>query len=1061
VTFSGFLRVIRYTVAILLTLTFAAGVIGATWYFSESSTSVQREEAIQRANATVSGLAVNYDEQITRHILALDQTLADMARDWEADPRRFDLETSRARAKILTGISRDMFLADENGIIRQASVSDFLGQNVSNLDAFRDAAEHANDKPKLYLGGAAVNPIMRQWHLDAARTLHHPDGSFAGIIDADYRMSAINDVFTTASPPGNGFAALINLTDGKMRAVFGSAGGTPDSSIADTPMFAAVDGAETGLWVGPSATDAVGRIHAFRRVPGRDLAIIVGVDQEEVLRPVVVWQRQTRAFSGAITALTLMISVLLLNVMRAGRRRLVRAREAQARFATATALAEVSRAQADAVARRLQATFSAVMDGVAIFDPHLNLVEWNGLFPERSGVNASFVRTGMPMEDVLRTQAQQGYFGAVTDIEAEVDRRTTLLRAGNFGASQSFQAHDRSIELRCRPLAEGGFVALYTDVTDARRARQALRDARESLGREQSDRMRFLGVIAFEMRARVAVLMRSVSRLHPAEPAQAQAVKRARGVGETLASLATDVVEVPVMEAGGLRLKPALVAVRTLLQEVVDTIQPEAQEHGITVYLVVNEAAPAELIADPDRIRQVMTLLLSEAVRTAAPDTMWLLADAGDGEREALRLTIRGFGSPIPEAERAGRFPSINEVAVPDQAAIGADSAVAYAAGVAHADAVHVGVVQGDAAHADVVYGGGTFLGPAIARHLSMLMGGDLRCAGWSTMDGRTGNDFILSLPPDLLPGQRGRAPGQAPVEGRPLPRTRVLLIGDPTGLRMAAVTMLRRDGHMVEAAASADEAVPMLENAPYDVVFMDAVPAGGIPSGNIPSGNIPSGNIPSGNVPFGKSVETAIATIRDMSGPARDVPLIVLAPEHDEITARGWREAGADDIMAQDPTLEDLAGAIGRNVWLSRTFAQGMGFMPGLEEEMEEGIPILAAGRIAELKANIPVDDLLDMVEECIADLFHRLPAFRRSLDAGAPGAITAHTHAMVGMAAGYGMAVLEARLRAILTAVRARRLDTIDGAAEVVEADLTRAAGALRRALRHTQTARSGAKT
>ena len=88
-------------------------------------------------------------------------------------------------------------------------------------------------------------------------------------------------------------------------------------------------------------------------------------------------------------------------------------------------------------------------------------------------------------------------------------------------------------------------------------------------------------------------------------------------------------------------------------------------------------------------------------------------------------------------------------------------------------------------------------------------------------------------------------------------------------------------------------------------------------------------------------------------------------------------------------------------------------------------------------------------MVEECIADLFHRLPAMRRSLAAGAPGAITAQAHAMVGMAGGYGMAVLEARLRAILNAVRTRRLGTIDGAAVVLEADLTRAAAALRRKL------------
>jgi CheY-like chemotaxis protein len=311
-----------------------------------------------------------------------------------------------------------------------------------------------------------------------------------------------------------------------------------------------------------------------------------------------------------------------------------------------------------------------------------------------------------------------------------------------------------------------------------------------------------------------------------------------------------------------------------------------------------------------------------------------------------------------------------------------------------------------------------------VARYLTTIMDGRARCAGWSTLDGRTGNDFILTLPLDLLPGQRGRAPGQAPAKGRPLPRTRVLLAGPLTGLRQAAVTMLRRDGHMVDAIATGWEAMRTLRDAPYDIVFMDSV--------------MPD-----------MSIETALANIREMSGPARAAPLIVLAPPHDQTEGRAWRDTGAGDVLTNNPTLEEFVSAIGRHLWLSRSFVPGLGSMPGLDEETEEGVPILAANRIAELRANIPPEELLDMVEECIADLFHRLPALRRSLAVGAAGAITAQAHAMVGMAGGYGLAVLEARLRAILVAVRARRLDTIDGAAAVIEADLTRGAAALRRRL------------
>ena len=874
---SGFFRSIRYGLSILATLAVAGGVIGFTWYTVARTTEAQRVEAQKRADLTVTGLAASYTEQIGRQTLALDQALGAMARDWEADPVRFNLQLSGERATMLTGIARDMFLTDENGIIRQSSVPDFIGQSVFDTDAFRHAAEHSNQKPALYLGTAAVNPIMRQWHLDAVRTLHHQDGSFAGIIDTDYRVSAITGVFAASPPTGNGFAALVGLTDGKLRATFGANGTTQDASVADTPMFTAMDAADSGLWMGPSAPDAVVRRHAFRKVPGRDLAVIVGLDQREVMQPVTIWQWQARLFAGVISALTMIVVLCVLGGLRAGRRRAAATAATRTNLAASQALAEVSRAHADAIEHRLRATLATVTGGVGIFDAHLNLVEWNELFPERAGVDSGLIRAGIAMEHVLRSQAEAGYFGAVKDVDAEVDRRIALLRAGNFGASLSFQTAAHVVELRCRPLAEGGFVALYSDVTEARRARQALWETREARGREQSARIRFLDVIGFELKARTAALAQSIAWLRRVDM-PAEMTDPLRRVEDSLAGLATDVVELPRMEAGTVVLRPALLDVRSLLRGIVETIQPVAQDRGITIFQVVDDATPGELIADRDRLRQVVIVLLREALRFAAPDTMWLLADAGEdghGGAVALRVTIRGFGTPIPEETRARMFPTFDAVAVP------ADT-------------------EGAASPLP-----GTGLSPAIARHLTALMGGEVVCETWRAIDGRTGNDFSLTLPPDLLPGQRGRAPGQASPDERSLPRTRVLLAGVATGLRVAAVTMLRRDGHMVDAVATSESTVEALRVIPYDIAFIDGV-------------------LP------GTSAASVITAIRDLPGPARTVPLIVLAHPHDEADERPWRDSGADDVLAANPSFDDFTSAIRRHVWLNRSFTPEAGVFAG-----------------------------------------------------------------------------------------------------------------------------------
>ncbi len=168
-----------------------------------------------------------------------------------------------------------------------------------------------------------------------------------------------------------------------MRATYGAAGATPDASVAETPMFAAVDATDTGLWVGPSATDAVVRLHAFRRIPGRGLAVIVGLDKREVMLPVIAWQWQAHDLyaAGIISGLTALTALLILAALRGGRRRAAAAADTLANLAAAQALADVSRAHADVIERRLHATFAAIADGVGIFDAHLNLLEWNEAFP--------------------------------------------------------------------------------------------------------------------------------------------------------------------------------------------------------------------------------------------------------------------------------------------------------------------------------------------------------------------------------------------------------------------------------------------------------------------------------------------------------------------------------------------------------------------------------------------------------------------------------------------------------------------------------------------------------
>ena len=110
-------------------------------------------------------------------------------------------------------------------------------------------------------------------------------------------------------------------------------------------------------------------------------------------------------------------------------------------------------------------------------DGDYRLMAWNPRFPEFTGVPAETLHVGMPMEEILRSQAMAGEFGPV-DIEAEVARRLSLLRSGAaMGTIERARPSGRHLEIRRNPTPAGGFVTLYTDVTARRQTEERLHQA--------------------------------------------------------------------------------------------------------------------------------------------------------------------------------------------------------------------------------------------------------------------------------------------------------------------------------------------------------------------------------------------------------------------------------------------------------------------------------------------------------------------------------------------------------------------------------------------------------
>jgi PAS domain-containing protein len=435
------------------------------WIVTDRAVQEQRTEIRERAEQTMLGQASTMAETVAHELLLIDQSLTIIQAAWKADSDAVDIAKWQDRMPALTAVADDLFIADEKHIIQQDILPKAVGQGVGaayvtfphgSLEQFESDGTR-NRESLLLQGHTGALLDARQFLMYIIRPLDHPQGWLVG---ASYRSTELTRLFAEAALGFNPLVALVDTKRGVVQAVVGPAARRPKTDLSQTPLFASITRTPSGTWLGDTGIDDVQRIHAFRRVADRDMAVVVAANYSEVMASADGVASVASTLAVVATALIFCVGLLVLwelYTIRGHRRQkriFDRTRGEMERLRGDEA---VNSARAQLNAARLQVVLENVGDGIALFDSSLRLVQWNQPFLRGIGIEA---RKDLPLDAILRQQAANGLFGPVTEVEAEIAHRVRVLRSGDpAGLPQPGPGHE-ALTLRGLPIGEGGFMLL-------------------------------------------------------------------------------------------------------------------------------------------------------------------------------------------------------------------------------------------------------------------------------------------------------------------------------------------------------------------------------------------------------------------------------------------------------------------------------------------------------------------------------------------------------------------------------------------------------------------------
>ena len=415
-------------------------------------------------------------------------------------------------------------------------------------------------------------------------------------------------------------------------------------------------------------------------------------------------------------------------------------------------------------------------DGVIALDDHDRLVSYNRA--------AARIFTSLPAHKLGE------------NIRVVEDFREEML---NENIPWSFSINGQNYECHSKQIVDEngrkqGCVILVLDMTDIKAYINEIKRVRQQAEKANIAKSEFLANMSHEIRTPMNAII-GLNDIIMEEcgdsPIYAHA-KDVQSAAKNLLAIINDILDLSKVEAGKMELVHSDYHLKTMVNEVVGMMDMAASKRGLIMKYECDETIPCRYNGDEGRIKQILINIINNAIKFTKEGYVRACVTGVPGENEdeeLITFQVEDTGCGIREEDLEKIFEDFRQV-----------------------DSKRNRSVEG------------TGLGLAIVKHLVELMGGTIKV---ESVYGE-GTTVSITIPqkivdrrpiaevPEIPQGELGGA------EQFTAPGVKVLVVDDNVINRKVARGFLKSYAFDLDEAESGPEAIEMVRQKRYDIIFMD-----------------------------------------------------------------------------------------------------------------------------------------------------------------------------------------------------------------------------------------------